>query len=132
VSYWDIDPQDIDPDTGMPYANYSSPSLDTSFHDHEMDVDEPEAWIVHYREGTSAAVSARGFIGPYDTKEEAERKTQQMVDRFPYWVPLGAPVPLGTDRHCEHCDDEGIEPCGMSSDAGDGEGEDRPCSVCCG
>lgn len=40
--YDDIDPMDIDPDTGRPYANYSSPSLDTSFHDAEMDVgDEP-------------------------------------------------------------------------------------------
>lgn len=34
--YSDIDPMDIDPDTGRPYAGYSSPSLDTSFHDHEM------------------------------------------------------------------------------------------------
>ncbi len=32
----DIDPQDIDPDTDQPYAGYSSPSLDTSFHDGEM------------------------------------------------------------------------------------------------
>ena len=36
----DIDPQDIDPDTGLPYEGYSSPSLDTTFHDNEMDVDE--------------------------------------------------------------------------------------------
>lgn len=36
----DIDPMNIDPDTNQPYANYSSPSLDTSFHDGEMDVDE--------------------------------------------------------------------------------------------
>ena len=43
MSYYDdIDPQDIDPDTGRPYSNYSSPSLDTSFHDSEMDVDDPE------------------------------------------------------------------------------------------
>lgn len=35
-----IDPQDIDPDTGRPYPNYSSPSLDTSFHDGEMNVDD--------------------------------------------------------------------------------------------
>lgn len=27
--YSDIDPMDIDPDTGRPYAGYSSPSLDT-------------------------------------------------------------------------------------------------------
>jgi hypothetical protein len=40
--YYDIDPQDIDPDTGRPYANYSSPSLDTSFHDGEMDIDDEE------------------------------------------------------------------------------------------
>lgn len=39
--YDDIDPSDIDPETGAPYANYSSPALDTSFHDHEMDVDDP-------------------------------------------------------------------------------------------
>jgi hypothetical protein len=40
--YSDIDPQDIDPDTGRPYAGYSSPSLDTSFHDGEMDVSDSE------------------------------------------------------------------------------------------
>lgn len=39
MSFFDIGPQDIDPETGMPYSNYSSPSLDTSFHDHEMAVD---------------------------------------------------------------------------------------------
>jgi len=38
--YSDIDPMDIDPDTGRPYAGYSSPSLDTSFHDREMAGDE--------------------------------------------------------------------------------------------
>lgn len=37
--YADIDPRDIDPETGAPYAGYSSPALDTSFHDAEMDVD---------------------------------------------------------------------------------------------
>lgn len=36
---YDIDPMNLDPDTGRPYSNYSSPSLDTSFHDHEMDDD---------------------------------------------------------------------------------------------
>lgn len=40
MPFYDIDPQDIDPDTGRPYPNYSSPSLDTSFHDREMAVDE--------------------------------------------------------------------------------------------
>ncbi len=38
--YSDINPMDLDPDTGRPYSNYSSPSLDTSFHDGEMDVDD--------------------------------------------------------------------------------------------
>ena len=37
MAYYDIDPQDIDPDTGRPYSNYSSPALDTSFHDGEME-----------------------------------------------------------------------------------------------
>lgn len=41
--YDDIDPQDIDPDTGKPYPNYSSPALDTTEHDAEMDVDDDGA-----------------------------------------------------------------------------------------
>lgn len=40
MRYDDIDPMDIDPDTGRPYSNYSSPSLDTSFHDGEMNVEQ--------------------------------------------------------------------------------------------
>lgn len=40
MSYFDIDPMNIDPETNRPYVNYSSPSLDTSFHDGEMDVDD--------------------------------------------------------------------------------------------
>ena len=42
MNYADIDPQDIDPDTGRPYSNYSSPSIDTTFHDIEMDVDDED------------------------------------------------------------------------------------------
>jgi len=40
MRFIDIDPQDIDPNTNRPYRGYSSPSLDTSFHDREMAVDE--------------------------------------------------------------------------------------------
>lgn len=47
--YSDIDPQDIDPDTGRPYSNYSSASLDTSFHDGER-ADQGEAgWLLWCR-----------------------------------------------------------------------------------
>lgn len=42
----DIDPSDIDPETGRPYAGYSSPSLDTSFHDGEMDQEDSAASII--------------------------------------------------------------------------------------
>jgi len=45
----DIDPMDIDPDTGRPYAGYSSPALDTSFHDAEMDVAD---WLSTRLRGT--------------------------------------------------------------------------------
>lgn len=38
--YDDIHPDHIDPETGAPYAGYSSPSLDTSFHDGELDDDD--------------------------------------------------------------------------------------------
>lgn len=41
--YDDIDPRDIDPATNRPYANYSSPSLDTSFDDGERDIDDEPA-----------------------------------------------------------------------------------------
>lgn len=37
----DIPPEDIDPDTGRPYPGYSSPALDTSFHDHEAAGGDP-------------------------------------------------------------------------------------------
>ena len=37
--YNDIHPDHIDPETGAPYAGYSSPALDTWFHDVEMDID---------------------------------------------------------------------------------------------
>ena len=47
-------------------------------------------WLVAYKEG-SGAVSARGTIGPFDTREEAERKTSQMIDRYPYWEPTSDP-----------------------------------------
>lgn len=40
--YPDVHPNDIDPETNRPYPGYSSPSLDTSFHDGEMDVDDDE------------------------------------------------------------------------------------------
>ncbi|MGH6730012.1 MAG: hypothetical protein ACREBK_07645, partial [Sphingomicrobium sp.] len=67
-----IDPMDLDPDTGRPYSNYSSPSLDTSLHDGEMDVDDD----------------------------------------------------------CEECGGSGIASGDYTFDAGDGEGEDRPCPAC--
>lgn len=37
-----LDPSDVDSDTGRPYAGYSSPALDTSFHDGEMDVGDAD------------------------------------------------------------------------------------------
>lgn len=49
--YSDIDPGDIDPDTGRPYSNYSSPSLDTSFHDGEVDVDDDEPMAATFQIG---------------------------------------------------------------------------------
>ena len=42
MAYFDVNPMDIDPDTNRPYANYSAASLDTSFHDGEMDTDEAD------------------------------------------------------------------------------------------
>lgn len=58
--YDDIDPRDIDPNTNRPYAGYSSPSLDTSFHDHEMDVDQEDTAESLLRE---AADHLNGALG---------------------------------------------------------------------
>ncbi len=52
--YADINPMDIDPDTGRPYSNYSSPSLDTSFEDGER-VEENGDWR------GAAAARVKGF-----------------------------------------------------------------------
>lgn len=55
MSYADINPMDLNPDTGRPYANYSSPSLDTSFHDGEMAGEEDGNWR------GAAEARAKGF-----------------------------------------------------------------------
>lgn len=39
--YDDVHPDDLDPETGRPYTGYSSPSLDTSFHEAEVEDDDP-------------------------------------------------------------------------------------------
>lgn len=45
--YPDVHPDHIDPETNAPYADYSSDSLDTSFHEHEMDVDDAPDEVMH-------------------------------------------------------------------------------------
>jgi hypothetical protein len=79
MTYWDIDPQDIDPDTGRPYSNYSSPSLDTSFHDHEMDVDdepdEPDETLQALRAAERALLGAYG-----EPVEGASMQSEKGVD----------------------------------------------------
>lgn len=66
MRYSDIDPMDIDPDTGRPYANYSSPSLDTSFHDAEMDVVDTEASLL------DELALMRRFDPEYQAEEAAD------------------------------------------------------------
>lgn len=66
--YDDVHPNDIDPETNRPYAGYSSPALDTSFHDGEMDVeDDPQpcsnprghSWVV--QEGDEISGEGRSY-----------------------------------------------------------------------
>jgi hypothetical protein len=73
MRYDDIDPQDIDPDTGRPYSNYSSPSLDASFHDHEMDVDDPETQVSARDLGvTMCSAGIPISKNPYDETDDRE------------------------------------------------------------
>jgi hypothetical protein len=60
MRYDDIDPMDIDPDTGRPYSNYSSPALDTSLHDGEMGVDDEDTVLSDLRVFERALVAAYG------------------------------------------------------------------------
>lgn len=39
---------------------------------------------------------------------------------------------VDNDEECWRCGGTGIEPCAVTFDCGDGEGEDSPCSVCSG
>lgn len=60
MRYDDIDPMNIDPNTGRPYSNYSSPALDTSFHDGEMAVDDEDSVLSDLRVFERALVAAYG------------------------------------------------------------------------
>ncbi len=85
MQYDDIDPQDIDPDTGRPYANYSSPSLDTSFHDAEMDVDDEEDTVANAAVEIDAATDylARMMMNQVGTEwEENLSCARKLRDRF--------------------------------------------------
>lgn len=63
--YDDFDPMDLDPATGRPYSNYSSPALDTSFHDGEMDVDLDESPL-------AALKAAERFVAGFEGDEMQE------------------------------------------------------------
>jgi hypothetical protein len=81
----DIDPQDIDPDTGRPYPGYSSPSLDTTFHDIEMDVDEDEDTVANVAASIDDATEylARQMMNQVGSEcEENLSSARKMRDRF--------------------------------------------------
>ena len=60
--YSDINPMDLDPETGRPYSNYSSPSLDTSFHDLEMVGEEDGSWRTQQEaDGTWSVYQGEAF-----------------------------------------------------------------------
>ena len=88
MSYWDVAPSDLDPDTGRPYSNYSSPSLDSSFHDHEMDTEDDD--VEPWRRARAAIFSIgervtwpNGVIGPVcgiDTEDDT------LLDECGGWI----------------------------------------------
>lgn len=77
---WDIDPQDIDPETNRPYAGYSSPALDTSFHDHEMDVEDKCSHGVVVSEPCS---SCQGDLLLRGTQSPVPRMDDEDDDSYP-------------------------------------------------
>lgn len=72
--YSDINPQDIDPETGRPYSNYSSASLDTSFHDAEMNVADSEDSLL-------SELAALDDFDPEFEAEEAADTLNRMIER---------------------------------------------------
>jgi hypothetical protein len=51
-------------------------------------------------------------------------------DRFAALAHAIAAIQAPPAAECERCGGDGLEPASISHDAGDGEGEDRPCSAC--
>jgi hypothetical protein len=119
--YDDIDPQDIDPDTGAPYPGYSSPALDTSFHDHEMDVDDdgPDLW--HVTEADAGPWTIRDGSGlRVATAYTIEAANQIVADHNrgegteTIWLDASACLTCGRDcspaeiarDECERCKDQ--------------------------
>lgn len=84
--YWDIDPMDIDPETGQPYSNYSSPSLDTSFHDNEMDVDDPcrKPWCPKCAAEMAREIAdaRKHFISAYMNQGCEETEAVEAAERY--------------------------------------------------
>jgi len=81
----DIDPQDIDPDTGRPYPGYSSPSLDTTFHDIEMDVDDDEDTVANVAKSIDDATDylARQMMNQVGTEwDENLASARKLRNRF--------------------------------------------------
>lgn len=50
-------------------------------------------WYVRYTEGMGS-VYEKGMIGPYPTRELANRAIADMTARFPHWSPDGEPEQL--------------------------------------
>lgn len=116
--YDDIDPQDIDPDTGRPYPGYSSPALDTSFHDHEMDVDDEEEIVCEAVPGqpNHFRLNAAGLraIARARAEEAGEPDGSCSDPRGHKWAYTGSAYGGDDERwhgegrcYCEHCGADG-------------------------
>lgn len=65
-----------------------------------------------------------------DELNEAEGISKDEAIRIHCSSMAAGKVNKAEPEDCEHCGGDGLEPAGISHDAGDGEGEDRPCSAC--
>lgn len=123
--YDDIDPGDIDPETGAPYAGYSSPALDTTFHDIEMDVDDEPASVAETAlRGLLNALEANAHPDEILALAEAARRTLDGASVYgrPHYDEDGEAICSNRRGHSWVCrdDDEEISYCEWCGADGNG------------
>lgn len=80
--------------------------------------------------------AANASLTAWEGEEESVREEhaeiiEELESAIRYFDAHGATQPDEDDAECEECGGTSIASSGPTFDCGDGEGEDRPCPICC-